>query len=126
VLTWQRQLESIANAAVDPAAFGEPITLADASVISAVFTLNNPTGWGYGTELTDALEQQPQPTLHLTDADASTHAAQLSVGALITARATTYAIAEPPEPDGHGLTRLALMATQPQDSDPAAGAQRWR
>lgn len=106
---------------------GEPVTLASAAEVRALFTLNNPPGWGYGTELTDALEAQPQPTIRITDADATTHATQLAVGALLSVRGTTYAVAEPPEPDGHGLTTVHLAHRQPQDAaDSGADEWRWR
>lgn len=123
---WREAEHSLARTGL--AVFGEVFTLADASTIKAVFTLNNPEGYGYGVELTDALEQIPQPSLRLLETDATTHAAQLAIGKPViqNATGTTYLIAEPPEPDGHGMTRIALMPEQAQDADPTAETQRWR
>ncbi|MEA3641293.1 MAG: hypothetical protein VBE63_15315 [Lamprobacter sp.] len=136
-MTWQAAIAALNTAVLDlEHGFGEPLTLADGSQIQGLFTLNNPIGYGYGVELTDALEQQPQPTLRLLEADATTHAAQLATGQPVTitrddqktgdTKQVTYIIAEPPEPDGHGMSRVALMDEQPQDTDPNAETWRWR
>jgi hypothetical protein len=89
---------------------GETVTLANGETVTAIFDLNNQPGWGYGTELLDALEQQPQPTLHLTDDDASAHQYDLEAGMRLEVRGVGYLIAEEPEHLGDGMTRLALTA----------------
>lgn len=121
-MSWLAAEQALAGTIVQ--AFSEPVTLADASVISAVFDLNNPQGWGLGAGVQDMLDAQPQPTLQLTEAAYAEHARFLEPGRSIAARGIGYVIAEPAEPDGAGLMRLTLMAHQPQDH-PATGAERW-
>jgi len=128
-MTWQAAIADLNTAVLDlEHGFGESFLLADGGQIQAIFTLNNPAGWGAGADLVDALDAAPQPSLQLATAQAISHDSQLGIGAAITRMATAdrYIIAEDPEHDGHGLTRLALTPAQAQDSDPDAEDQRWR
>lgn len=127
MLTWGQQLESITDAAVDTAAFGEPVTLADTTQIIALFNPGLTPGWGFGQSIPEALDALPQPSIDLQDAVYQAQAALLQPGLTITHNAIAYRIAEPAEPDGHGLTRLALMPAHDTSAPTAtSGDPRWR
>lgn len=125
-MPWLDALAELNAAVLDPEhGVGEYITLADATELQAVFSPGNEPGWAFGAGVTEALDAMPQPAVQVLAADYDANAEQLAVGQALSARGTQYLVAEPGEPDGHGLVRVALMPAQDQD-DPTSGAGDWR
>ena len=108
----------IAAAALDPAAFGEPVRLAPGVVVPGIF---NPIGQPAGPFIADDIglvgrvSGQPNPSVTLATADA----AALVEGDAVTARGVAYLVVRA-DPDGTGLTHVHLMPAAAVNPDPLA------
>jgi hypothetical protein len=106
-VSWQDNLADLAAAALDPAAFGEPILLPGAAgEVCGIFDpVGDPVIPGSSeVDLTGRLSSQPNPVLWLLDADA----AGVAEGVEVRIRWTPYRIVRM-DPDGAGMTRCDLM-----------------
>lgn len=120
-MSWADALDDLAGAVTAAAAFGEPVYLGDA--LTPCYGLFDPIGQppaGFGSEvgLVGRLSAQPNPTLALSDRDA----AGASVGLTLSVRGSDYVVTRL-DPDGSGLTRLALM---PAAASGAEAGSPWR
>lgn len=122
-MNWAANLRALSAAVLDPAAFGEPVTLPGGAVVNGIFDpVGTPAGGaGFGSEtgLRGRLSAQANPTLDLADADA----AGLSDGAAVQVRGASYLITRL-DPDGAGITRLLLMPAAAASAPERIGGYR--
>ena len=115
-------VDDIIRSAMPPAvlaAFGDPVTLPDGSVVDGVFDK-----YGQSTDapwsevgVVNPLAAQPNPSVELRDADA----ARLAINSRLVIDGAGYLVTATPQSVGTGLTRVELMPERP--SDPFA---RWQ
>lgn len=117
---WTDHLADLNAAVTDPAAFGEPVTLPDASIVSGIFDPRGTPPGAAWPEIGAALRlsQQLNPTVQLTEAAA----AGLGERDSLFIRGTEYCITRL-DPDGVGLVRLELM---PAARSGALPTDRWQ
>lgn len=122
MLTWGQQLESITDAAVDTAAFGELVTLPTGPV-TAIVSLPGLTAEvrerGTTRRAQLEIERQVMPEIQLRTDDAE----WLREGEAISVRGTDYRVVSL-TPDGTGLTRVELYLPSAQST--AEQARPWR
>jgi hypothetical protein len=114
---WLDNLADLAEAPLD--AFGEPVTLADASVVTGIFDpIGEPAAAPWSeVGLAVRVSQQPNPSVWLADSVAQA----LDEQDALTIRGQAYLITRK-DADGSGLTRCALMPDTSTTNDLA----RWR
>jgi hypothetical protein len=117
---WADNLADMAEAVTNPANFGQVVTKANGDTCTGVWLRFSPRAPDAGQGLTMRLDQQPNPTLRLTDADA----ADLATGDRLTVDGEDWTITRSPEPDGHGMTTIYLMPAAAETS--ADQFRRWR
>jgi hypothetical protein len=102
------------------AVHGQSVTTAGGATFSGVFERFRPRPSEDATGIVMRLDQQPNPTLRLTDADA----ADLATGDLLTVDGEDWTITRSPETDGYGMTTIYLM---PAAAETAVDQyRRWR
>jgi hypothetical protein len=101
--------------------FGEPVTLPNGLLRHGVFELFDPRIDADPSEVGRPMRpsQQPNPVLYLRDADA----ASIYEGLVLTLRGALWRVTRL-DPDGHGMTTVALAPAQPVAPDD--DFKRWR
>jgi hypothetical protein len=120
-MTWQANLQAHAEAALDPAAFGEPVTLPSGATVTGLFELTQapPSPWPEsGAPL--RLSAQANPELFL----AASIAAGLSLRDRLLIRGAGYLIVDLEPADG-GLVRIPLLPDGNSQARPDPAA-RWQ
>jgi hypothetical protein len=117
-MSWPSKIARISASSV--AHFGEPVTLAERAVLGIFDPRGEPADGLLGSEvgLLGRMSAQVNPTVLLLDADA----AELAEGDSLTIREAEYTVTRM-DPDGAGLTRVALMPSGVTDPN---RLDRWR
>jgi hypothetical protein len=119
-MAWSDHAATLAAAVTDDSGFGQTVTKPSGGTVNGVFRRFSPRPSEDATGIVMRLDQQPNPTLRLTDADA----ADLATGDRLTVDGDDWTITRSPEPDGHGMTTIYLM---PAAAETAVDQyRRWR
>ena len=117
-MTWESALADLNAAVLDPAAFGEVVTLPGGGLVYGIFDAKGTPAPDYGPVqgIAGRPSAQPNPFVALLAADA----AGLKIGsAPVTVRGLTYRVTQI-DPDGSGMVRVELRQ-QAGNADSLAG-----